>query len=124
MIWSARPLYAAAMLLAALPALFVARLERAPLAPAVVSYRLGLTLGEDGAHHVVVTSLRSGGVADRDGIKVGDQLTGVAGRSVVALTTARRLVHAPARCALPLMLSRHGVPYRTTIWQCGRSGVG
>ncbi|MEC3912421.1 PDZ domain-containing protein [Sphingobium sp. CR2-8] len=124
MIWSARPFYATAMLLASLPPLLATQWVRAPSAPAAVSNRMGLTLGEDDRHRVVVTSLRSGGSADRQGIKVGDQLTGIAGRPAVALEAVRQLVHAPGHCAMPLMFDRHGIPYRTIIWQCGRTGVG
>lgn len=124
MIWSARPFYAIAMVLAALPPLLATRWERAPSAPAVVSTRMGLTLGQDDRHRIVVTSLRSGGMADRDGIRVGDQLTGMAGRPVAALAVVRKLVHAPGRCAMPVIFDRHGIPYRAIIWQCGKTGVG
>ena len=124
MIWSARPFYAVAILLASFAPLLATRLERAPSAPTAVSDRMGLTLGEDDRHHIVVTSLRSGGVADRDGIAVGDQLTGMAGRPATTLEAVRRLVRAPGHCAMPLMLVRHGIPYRAIIWQCGKASIG
>ncbi len=124
MIWSARSFYATAILLASLPPLLATQLERAPSAPAAVSNRMGLTLGEDDRHRIVVTSLRSGGMADRNGIRVGDQLTGISGRPVTALTAVRKLVRAPGHCAMPLMLDRHGIPYRAIIWQCGKTGAG
>ena len=100
------------------------RLERAPSSPTAVSDAMGLTLGEDDRHRIVVTSLRSGGIADRHGIQVGDQLTGMAGRPTVTLEAARKLVRAPGHCAMPLMLDRHGIPYRAIIWQCGKAGIG
>lgn len=112
------------MLLASLPPLLVTQWGRAPSAPAVVSDRMGLTLGEDDQHRIFVTSLRSGGGGDRHGIIVGDRLTGIAGRPAVALEAVRKLVRAPGHCAMPLILDRHGIPYRAIIWQCGRTGVG
>ncbi|EQA97614.1 putative metalloprotease with PDZ domain [Sphingobium wenxiniae] len=125
MIRSARPFYATAMLLASLPPLFLAaQLARAPSAPVAISNRMGLTLGEDDRHRVVVTSLRSGGIADRDGLAVGDRLTSIAGRPVTGLAAVRKLVRAPGRCAIALTLDRHGISYRAIIWQCGKTGVG
>lgn len=124
MIWPARSFYASAMLLAAFLPIVATRCERAPSVPAIVSNRMGLTLGQDDGGHVVVTSLRSGGGADRHGIRVGDRLTGVAGHPVATLTAARKLVHAPHGCTVPLTLNRHGISYRTIIWQCGRTSVG
>ncbi|RJG54846.1 hypothetical protein D0Z70_10765 [Sphingobium terrigena] len=124
MIWSARPFYAAAIVLASFAPLLATRLARAPSSPTAVSDAMGLTLGEDDRHRIVVTSLRSGGIADRHGIQVGDQLTGMAGRPMVTLEAARKLVRAPGHCTMPLMLDRHGIPYRAIIWQCGKASIG
>lgn len=112
------------MLLASLPSLLFTQLERAPSAPAAVSNRMGLTLGEDDRHCIVVTSLRSGGIADRHGIRVGDQLTSISGRQVAALVAVRKQVRVPGHCAIPLTLDRHGIPYRAIIWQCGKASIG
>jgi hypothetical protein len=123
MIWSARPFYAVAMLLAALPPLLATRMERAPLAPAAINNRMGLTLGEDDGHRIVVTSLRSGGMADRNGIRVGDQLIRIADRPVVGLAIVRNQFHAPDHCATALTFRRDGISSRSIIWQCRAVGV-
>ncbi len=116
--WSPRILYAAAMLLASMPPLLFARLARPTSAPVIVSGRMGLTLGEDGGHRPVVTSLRSGGPADRAGIAVGDMLRAVAGRPVVGLARARMLIQAREPCVVVLSFDRGGISYRARIWQC------
>lgn len=117
---SSRSLFAAAMLLAAVPPLLSVRLNHSPSTAEVVSNRIGLTLGEYAGRVVVVTSLRSRGPADRSGIRVGDMLDAVAARPVAGLAEAQRLIQTTAKCGMTLRFRHAGIPYDARIWQCGK----
>ena len=76
----------------------------------------GLTLGDDGARAMpVVTSLRSGGRAERAGLRVGDRIVDIDGtpvRSVAMLRSAMR--DDPAR-VVALHVVRGDATWRTAI---------
>lgn len=118
--WSRRLLYGLAIPIAATPLLLSSWLARPVPAPAVATERAGLTLGEGRGRHVIVTSLRSGGPADRSGIVVGDELRDIAGQPITGAVMARRLINSPLRCDIAVDLRRDGLPHVARISQCSK----
>lgn len=120
MTWSPRLLSSIIVALAALPPLISPRLAHPMPSPKIIADRAGLTLGSDGAHQVVVTSLRTGGPADRSGIEVGDivRLIGTQRASGVALS--RRLIDDPARCDVQMEIERSGLRHMARLQQCAK----
>ena len=120
--WPPRLLYAAVLLLAAVPPLLSPRLARPlPAAPAHGD-RAGLTLGTRPDWQVAVTSVRAGGAADRGGLAVGDALRAVAGRRVTGAAMARRLIDDPRRCIMRVDFRRGGAPRVARLRRCTAPG--
>jgi S1-C subfamily serine protease len=108
------------LVLAATP---LALLNR-PTAPrrTVASDQLGLTIADTRLHGAVVTSLRSGGLAERGGLAVGDEIRGVDGHPVRAAAATRYALHQLHGCHISIDLRRGGHRLVATIGRCGREG--
>lgn len=120
--WPPRLLYAAVLLLAAVPPLLSSRLARPLQAPPAHGDRAGLTLGTRPDRQVVVTSVRADGVADRGGLVVGDALHAVAGRRVTGAAMARRLIDDPLRCTTRVDFRRGGAARVARLRRCTAPG--
>ena len=120
MTWSPRLLPSIIVALAAVPPLISPRFVHPVTAPKVMADRAGLTLGADKKHHVVVTSLRTGGPADRSGIEVGDIVTQIGSRPAASIALSRRLVNNPAHCDVRIEIDRHGLHHMARLQQCAK----
>ncbi len=108
------------MVLAAAPPLLSSRFARQAPAPNIEIDRAGLTLAEERGRHVIVTSLRNGGPADRSGMAVGDELRDIAGQPVTGITMARQLINDPKHCDVAVDLHRDGLSHVARINQCDK----
>jgi len=120
--WAPRLVYAAILLLAALPPLLSSRLARPAPAKPAHDERAGLTLGTRRDRQVVVTSVRGGGAADRGGLAVGDTLHAVAGRRITGAAMARRLIDDPRRCVMQVDFHRGSTARVARLRRCTASG--
>ena len=120
MTWSPRLLSSIIVALAALPPLLSPRLAHPMPAPKISPDRAGLTLGSDRARQVVVTSLRTGGPADRSGIQVGDIVRQIGARPAGGVALARRLIDDPARCDIRIETERSGLRHMARLQQCAK----
>ena len=120
MTWSPRLLSSIIVALAALPPLISPRLAHPMPSPKIITDRAGLTLGADRAHQVVVTSLRTGGPADRSGIEVGDIVRQIGTRSASGVALSRRLIDDPARCDVRMEIERSGLRHIARLQQCAK----
>lgn len=120
MTWSPRLLSSIILALAALPPLLSPRLAHPMPAAEMVRDRAGLTLGADNKHHVIVTSLRTDGPADRSGIAVGDIVRKIASRPASSVSLSRRLINDPARCDVRMEMERHGLRHMARLQQCAK----
>lgn len=120
MSWSPRLLSSIIVALAALPPLISPRLARPMPAPAVITDHAGLTLGSDRKHHVVVTSLRTGGPADRSAIAVGDVLRQIDGKPATSVVLSRRLINSPSHCDIRIEVERAGARHMARLQQCAK----
>jgi membrane-associated protease RseP (regulator of RpoE activity) len=77
---------------------------------------------EGGGGGLVVTSLRSGSEAARDGLSVGDAVVAIDGRAIDTLDQARRYLHSDARPALLLDID-HGHQRRQIRLARGQDGA-
>jgi hypothetical protein len=116
----ARPLiWAGLLILSASPLIMLIRLPPAHHEAEDMRDASGMTLADIGpAHDVVVTSVRTGGAAERSGMAVGDRLIAIGGRRPADWMVARHWLNDQASCRIRINFLRDGAPIVATLDRC------
>lgn len=111
----------AALALAAIPLTLsgqVGRLRQNPVRP---PDSMGLTVADGRRNGPVVTSLRSGGPAERGGIAVGDEVHAIDGHRTHGASAVRRDLRDAHHCRVAIDLRRGGHRLVATVGRCDRT---
>lgn len=120
--------WAAALAVAASPLAWGGHAAHPPPQRRAAPEPIGLTVADRRTDTPVITSLRSGGPAERGGIRVGDEVRAVNGHRTHGATAVRRDLKQAPQCRVALDLRRAGHHVVATVGRCerkpGRTGVG
>ncbi|QUT04396.1 PDZ domain-containing protein [Sphingobium phenoxybenzoativorans] len=84
----------------------------------------GMTVADmSNAHEVVVTSVRTGGPAERGGLRAGDRLSGIGGRHPADGMMARHWLNESAACRIRINFLRGGAMNVATLDRCRDDGT-
>lgn len=107
------------LILSASPLALLTQLS--PRAPGAEETRdaSGMTVADiGGTHAVIVTSVQTGGPAERGGVRAGDRLSGIGGRHPADRTIAQYWLNAPGACRMRINFLRGGKPIVATLDRC------
>lgn len=110
-----------ALAVAASPLTLAGHAGRPVKAPEPKSEATGFTVADRHGDMAIVTSLRSGGPAERGGTKVGDEVHAVDGRRTRGAAAVRRDLRQTHRCRVDLDLRRGGHSVVATVGRCGQT---
>lgn len=113
--------WAAALAVSASPLALGGHATHIPATRRAMPESIGLTVADRRTDMPVITSLRSGGPAERGGIKVGDEVHAVNGHRTRGATAVRRDLKQAPRCHVALDLRRAGHHVVATIGRCEQS---
>ena len=112
-------IWAALLILSASPLVILTRLPSTGYGQDMPIDASGMTLADMGpSHEVVVTSIRTGGLAERSGLAVGDRLQAIGGRHPADWMMARHWLNERASCRIRINFLRDGAPSVATLNRC------
>lgn len=110
------------LLLSGAPLLILSRFPVTATASPAQREPEGLTMADvEHPAAIVVTSVRTGGPAERGGIRVGDRVRAIDGQRLSSHRTARQWLQASSDCRLRFDLVRDGAPIVATVDRCATS---
>jgi len=112
-------IWAGLLILSASPLVILTRLPSTGYEQGMPVDASGMTLADIGpTHEVVVTSIRTGGLAERSGLAVGDRLQAIGGRHPADWMMARHWLNERASCRIRINFLRDGAPSVATLNRC------
>ncbi|HEX7781641.1 MAG TPA: PDZ domain-containing protein [Sphingobium sp.] len=112
-------IWAGLLILSASPLVILTRMPSTGYGEDMTIDASGMTLADMGpAHDVVVTSVRTGGPAERSGLTVGDRLSAIGGKHPADWMMARHWLNERASCRIRINFLRDGAPIVATLDRC------